>query len=165
MEIVIEYLTKNDKSRKKINIKPNLFFDEDEDGFNIDSIPRNIFPYEYLDVSKKELILVSLSIKDNNNFVRRDMFFWNDGKNETDYYISSSFEKKEIFEWMILSKIYKDKNKDNILESTKMLKDENGTWLVVNNCLTNLDDYDSDDVYLNVYKDKLGYIDGFRVMN
>ncbi len=75
MKIIIEYLTKRSEIRKQIEFTPDLFFDEDEDGFSIDSIPKYIFPYEYLEIEKEELILVSLLIEDGLSYVKRDMFF------------------------------------------------------------------------------------------
>lgn len=161
MKIIIEYLTKRSEIRKQIEFTPDLFFDEDEDGFSIDSIPKYIFPYEYLEIEKEELILVSLLIEDNLSYVKRDMFFWNDGKNETDYYISSD-EKKEIFEWMITSKQYTDRNDDEVLETIKMLKDTKGIWIVDGHWYTNLNDSDSEDLHINVFKDKTGRINGYR---
>ncbi|WP_420571511.1 hypothetical protein [Kordia sp.] len=162
MEITIEYQTIHDTERKIVNLKPEHFFEKDEHGISINSVQKNIFPYEYLDEKKENLILITLSIKDGLSFEKRDLFFWNNGKNETDYFLHYSDKTKETFEWMIVSNTFINKDGDEIVNNIKMLKDPKGIWLVTNNWQTNMTKHDIEDVTIDVYKSKIGLINGFR---
>ncbi len=63
---------------------------------------------------------------------------------------------------MITSKQYTVRNDDEVLETIKMLKDTKGIWIVDGHWYTNLNDSDSEDLHINVFKDKTGRINGFR---
>ena len=153
----------------ELNLLPTEYFDfpgEGETGYSINSISKFIFPYEYINYELQDIGFVNLNIEDSKSYARREMFFWNKGKNSTDYIIEYNEEKLQIFEWMITTAIVTNSHGNEVEECLHLYKNENNIWVVKNHSYRTIQTSGEADIVeeIDVHKSTFGFVSGFRTV-
>jgi hypothetical protein len=169
MKITINYRTICSKDTKELILLPEEYFDlptEKENGYSIDSIAKFIFPYEYIKHELPEIIFLTLNIEDSKSYSKRELFFWNKGKNSTDYVSVYDAKKSEIFEWMITTTVTTNERGNDIEESLRLYKNENNMWVVKNHSYRTILPVGSEDIVeeMDVHNKEIGSVSGFRTV-
>jgi hypothetical protein len=167
MNISIKYRLVNDPEVKEILLSPEAYFDPPaagEEGYSIDSTAQFIFPYEYLDIELKDISTVVLHITDADSYFKREIFFWNESKNSTDYVIEYNTSKKDIFEWLISTTVTTNIDGNEVEEHLRLYKDENNNWVVTHHAYRTIMPAGKEDIEttMDVHRSKLGFISGHR---
>lgn len=135
MLISIDYKLYSDLATFKVDLDPQVYFDDDED-ISFGSNSRYIFPYEYLNFDKSLLESITLNIESDKNKYVRTIKFWNNSKNNSDIlYVYDDLEKT-ITEWFKV-----DLDNDSYIESLDFYKNEVDIWELQSHYMLMKDDF------------------------
>ncbi|MFT3681946.1 MAG: hypothetical protein QM791_16855 [Ferruginibacter sp.] len=165
MEIKITYKLRSSQALSVRVLLPQEYFDPlpgEEKEYSINAVPKYILPYEYINCDLKDIISLALDIKDGESFSKREMFFWNEGKNSTDHLIDFDSEEGLAFEWLITETVSMNDQGFEVQEVLRLYKDENNRWGVKNHSYRTVVPGAEDIVKeMDVHGQQVGIVTGF----